>query len=293
MKLSQHKKTIYGVIGVLFIVGLLAASFFDLEISSALSGLSGTGGTLSLSVPVPASVLEILGEWPAVIISAAAFYLVTSVLADNHPKAAVWIRIFSVLPATCLMAYGCGKTAEYLYDGLTAKMYPAVVLVSAALALAALLCIGLIPKAARKRLFYPAAYTLAAAILILVTVSALKVVWGRIRLRELVASGSLDGFTPWYRPNFFSGSHSVPSGHTAHNTLTLMLPLWLYGKGTKYKTALYIACAAFILMMAVSRLAAGAHYLSDVLFGFVIAFVITELVKCRYGKRHSVQTEIP
>ena len=88
MKLSQHKKTIYGVIGVLFIVGLLAASFFDLEISSALSGLSGTGGTLSLSVPVPASVLEILGEWPAVIISAAAFYLVTSVLADNHPKAA-------------------------------------------------------------------------------------------------------------------------------------------------------------------------------------------------------------
>lgn len=294
MKLSQHKKTIYGVIGVLFIVGLLAASFFDLAISSALSGLSGTGGTLSLSVPVLASVLEILGEWPAVIISAAAFYLVTSVLADNHQKAAVWIRIFSVFPVTCLMAYGCGKTAEYLYDGLTAKMYPMVVLLSVILALAALLCISLIPKDARKKLFYPAAYTLAAAVLILVTVSVLKVVWGRIRLRELVAAGSLDGFTPWYRPNFFSGSHSFPSGHTAHNTLTLMLPTWLYGKGEKYRTALYIVCSAFILLMAVSRLAAGAHYLSDILFGFMIAFIITELVKYHYDKKHSsVQAEIP
>lgn len=89
MKLSQHKKTIYGIIGVLFIAGLLVASFFDLEISSALSGLSDAGGALSLSVPVFASVLEILGEWPAVIISAAAFYLVTSVLAEKHKKAAV------------------------------------------------------------------------------------------------------------------------------------------------------------------------------------------------------------
>ena len=294
MKLSQHKKTIYGIIGVLFIAGLLVASFFDLEISSALSGLSDAGGALSLSVPVFASVLEVLGEWPAVIISAAAFYLVTSVLAEKHKKAAVWIRIFSVLPVTCLMAYGCGKTAEYLYGSLTARMYLAVALLSAALALAALLCVSLIPETARKKLFYPAAYTLAAAILILVTVSALKVVWGRIRLRELVAAGSLDGFAPWYRPNFFSGSHSFPSGHTAHNTLTLMLPMWLHGKGTKYNTALYIACSAFILLMAISRLAAGAHYLSDILFGFLIAFVITELMKYRYDKNHSsIQAEIP
>lgn len=205
-----------------------------------------------------------------------------------------WIRIFSVLPVTCLMAYGCGKTAEYLYGSLTARMYLAVALLSAALALAALLCVSLIPETARKKLFYPAAYTLAAAILILVTVSALKVVWGRIRLRELVAAGSLDGFAPWYRPNFFSGSHSFPSGHTAHNTLTLMLPMWLHGKGTKYNTALYIACSAFILLMAISRLAAGAHYLSDILFGFLIAFVITELMKYRYDKNHSsIQAEIP
>lgn len=292
MKLSQHKKIIYGIIALLFTVGLGVASFFDLAISSSLSGLSEDGGTLSLAVPVYASVLEILGEWPAVILSAVSFLLVISVIAENHKKAAVWIRIFSVFPAGCLMVYGFGKTAEYRYGSLTARGYLAVALLSVLCATAGMLAIRLIPDAVRQRLYYPAAYTLAAAALILVCVSTLKVFWGRIRLRELVAAGSLDGFTPWYRPNFFSGSHSFPSGHTAHNTLTLMLPIWLSGKGTKYRTPLYILCSVFIAFMAVSRLSAGAHYLSDILFGFMIAFVITELAKHRYEKRFSVQTEV-
>ena len=58
-----------------------------------------------------------------------------------------------------------------------------------------------------------------------------------------------------------------------------MLPLWLSGKGEKYRGALYGVLAVFVAIMAFSRLAAGAHYLSDILFGFLIAFIITETAK--------------
>jgi len=124
--------------------------------------------------------------------------------------------------------------------------------------------------------------------------------WGRLLVSDAFSAllmgatvNTLKQTTNVERPDG-SNRHSFPSGHTAHNTLTLMLPMWLHGKGTKYNTALYIACSAFILLMAISRLAAGAHYLSDILFGFLIAFVITELMKYRYDKNHSsIQAEIP
>ena len=113
----------------------------------------------------------------------------------------------------------------------------------------------------------------------MMTVCVIKTLWGRVRLRELVDMNSLAKFTPWYLPNFFSGSHSFPSGHTAHATLLLMLPKWLSGKGLQYSVPLTAVCAVFVALMAFSRLAAGAHFLSDILFGFLIAFGITEAAK--------------
>jgi membrane-associated phospholipid phosphatase len=123
---------------------------------------------------------------------------------------------------------------------------------------------------------------LAASFAVLMTVCTIKTLWGRVRLRELVDMNSLEDFTPWYHPNFFSGSHSFPSGHTAHATLMMMLPKWLYGKGEKYRPALTAVCFGFVALMAFSRLAAGAHFLSDILFGFLIAFGIVEAVKKSY-----------
>ena len=94
---------------------------------------------------------------------------------------------------------------------------------------------------------------------------------------------SLENFTPWYHPNFFSGSHSFPSGHTAHATLMMLLPMWLYGKGEKFRPTANALCFGFVALMAFSRLAAGAHYLSDIIFGFLIALGIVEAVKKSYN----------
>ncbi len=274
--------------------GITVASRFDLAISSTLAGLKFNGKYFTLDVPTFASTLEIIGEWAPSVLAATSALIFASAGAENckTQKGKVAARAGSFIPAMGLMAYASGKTAEYLHyslGGIMGRMMFAAF--SFAIAAMLYLLVGKIPPEVKKKLFLPAAYTLAASITVLLTVSTLKTVWGRARLREMVDDNSLADYTPWYKPNFFSGSYSFPSGHTAHATLVLMLSKWLYGKAEKYRPAVTALGYGFIALMAFSRLAAGAHFLSDILFGFLIALGITEFFKMKYEK-HSAKVVI-
>ena len=263
--------------------GITLASRFDLAISAALAGLSQTENVFTLSVPKFAALLEIIGEWAPSLLAATSVLIVGQESAEQYGDMENTLKCASFIPATTLMAYATSKTMEYMRYGLSGALSAAMI-AGIAFAISAILymLIGKIPDDIRKKLFWPAAYTLAASFCVMSTVCAIKTLWGRVRLRELVDMNSLSKFTPWYHPNFFSGSHSFPSGHTAHATLLLMLPKWLSGKYSKYRSALTVACAIFVALMAFSRLSAGAHFLSDILFGFLIAFFITETAKKGY-----------
>lgn len=268
-----------------FATGITLASRFDLAISSALSGLKKDGETFRLSIPRFASLLEIIGEWAPSMLAATSLLIVSRHHGDSEKAHAKALQRASMLPAAGLVAYASAKTAQYLKLPLTKLSVAMLAAVSLVIAAFMYLLVGKIPKSARERLHFPAAYTLAASIGVLSTVSAIKSIWGRARLRELVDRGSLEDFTPWYIPKFFSGSYSFPSGHTAHATLVMMLTSWLYGVGEKFRGAVSVLCYGFIVLMAFSRLAAGAHYLSDVLFGFMIAISIVEVAKAKLDKR--------
>ncbi len=271
----------------LLATGITVSSRFDLAISSALSGLQYNGKYFTLDVPKFASILEIIGEWAPSVLAATSALVVASAGSENckTKKAKLAARAGSFIPAMGLMVYASGKTAEYLHYSLGGFAGRAMLAAfSFAIAAVLYLLVGKIPPDIKQKLFLPAAYTLAASISVLLTVSTLKTVWGRVRLRDLVDGNSLADFTPWYKPNFFSGSYSFPSGHTAHATLVLMLSTWLFGKGTKYRPAVTALSYGFIALMAFSRLAAGAHFLSDIIFGFVIALGITEFFKSKYEK---------
>lgn len=283
MKPQTKKTTIKLGASAMFATGITLASRFDLAISSALSGLTQQENIFTLSVPKFASLLEIIGEWAPSLLAATSVLIVGQEGAKRYPEKANKIKLTAFVPATALMAYAASKTMEYLHFSLSPALSAALI---AALAFVIAACIyllvGKISENAKKNLFLPAAYTLAASFAVLMSVCTIKTLWGRVRLRELVDMNSLEDYTPWYHPNFFSGSHSFPSGHTAHATLMMMLPMWLYGKGEKYRPALTAVCFGFVALMAFSRLAAGAHFLSDIIFGFLIAFGITETVKKSY-----------
>lgn len=270
----------------IFATGITLASRFDLAISAALAGLSETENVFTLSVPKFAAMLEIIGEWAPSLLAATSVLIVGQECAEQYADKENTAKLASFIPATALMAYATSKTMEYMQYHLSGAVGAAMI-AGIAFAISAILylLIGKIPDDLRKKLFLPAAYTLAASFCVMMTVCTIKTLWGRVRLRELVDMNSLAAFTPWYHPKFFSGSHSFPSGHTAHATLLMMLPKWISGKGIPYRPALTALCIVFVALMAFSRLAAGAHFLSDILFGFLIAFSITEISKKCY-ERH-------
>ncbi len=284
MKPTTKKKTVKLGASAVLATGITLASRFDLAISSALSGLAQTENVFTLSVPKFAALLEIIGEWAPSLLAATSVLIVGQESEDIYPENDMTAKISSFVPATALMAYATTKTMEYLKYPVSGALSAALIAaLSFAVTAMLYLLIGKIPDDIRKKIFLPAAYTLAASCAVLMTVSVIKTLWGRVRLRELVNMNSLEDYTPWYYPNFFSGSHSFPSGHTAHATLLLMLPKWFSGKGEKFRPALTVLCSGFIILMAFSRLAAGAHFLSDILFGFLIAFGITEAAKKLYA----------
>ena len=66
---------------------------------------------------------------------------------------------------------------------------------------------------------------------------------------------------------------SFPSGHTSAAGLSIALVLLpdLFEKLKKYKVWFYVAPITYTLLVALSRIIVKAHFLSDVLAGFIIA----------------------
>lgn len=110
----------------------------------------------------------------------------------------------------------------------------------------------------------------------LLFVQIIKLFWGRIRFRDL--PGYSD-FTPWFLPQGFTDNYSFPSGHAAMSMM--FLPLLVLVKDRKIKDPVKIVIIVLVigwgLFVALSRVAIGAHYASDVLFSSGFAAIITIL----------------
>ncbi len=108
----------------------------------------------------------------------------------------------------------------------------------------------------------------------LLTVDIMKNLWGRVRFRDLLSLGSCDGFTAWFVINGKNGNKSFPSGHTAGAGMSYLLMLlpFIDKKREKYRAVYFWCPFIYTSAVALTRLVMGAHYLSDVTVGGVIAF---------------------
>jgi membrane-associated phospholipid phosphatase len=109
-------------------------------------------------------------------------------------------------------------------------------------------------------------------------VALLKLVWGRVRYRDLAPLAR--DFTPWYAPQGWSGHSSFPSGHAALGWLLLpSLLIWPPGSlGFRWALVVSFSWGVFV---AASRVVIGAHYVSDVLFSTALAFAVMSLAPWR------------
>ena len=161
-----------------------------------------------------------------------------------------------------------------------------------------------IPKKTRYMLFKFAMFAIAYLLIALAVNQLMKTVWHRMRFRDMLKENAIghDGFSnflPWFKPDWSNVElnegykyTSFPSGHSSSAvhifilcTLYKVVPSWNEKRWLKY--VLYGGCSAFVLLTMISRICDDAHFLSDVIEGASISYIIykiTEYIFFRNGK---------
>lgn len=156
-----------------------------------------------------------------------------------------------------------------------------------------------------KKLVWWVIAVISAVVVANILIMIIKDPVGRMRYRAinsnvgklLIDTGVVQGYTPWYISNgqpsediikMFVDTYpgagdafkSFPSGHTCAAGMSyalIMLPDVIDFKSEKSKKGVKIACwiipIAITMLVAISRIVVGAHYMSDVTFGGTLAFV--------------------
>ena len=143
-------------------------------------------------------------------------------------------------------------------------------------------------SADRATMIRVAAVILLTVIIEMVIINVIKIPWGRPRMR-LIAVNPEVTFTPWWvagstvkdaiMEKFAVASNdfkSFPSGHTADAAMAMLLPLLtlLQPKWRGKESSLFFIGAAWGVLVALSRIIMGAHFVTDTMVGFAIALLV-------------------
>jgi membrane-associated phospholipid phosphatase len=185
-----------------------------------------------------------------------------------------------------------------------------MLVLAAFLTAASLLATCKVDKKVMKKLFLFAVFMIIVLAVSNGAVQILKILWSRQRYRTMAGSSTAinqylsqapyGGFSPWYKPEFLFRSPirtqgymeafraydsdafaSFPSGHAvaAACSFALILLPDIFEKLKKHNWMFWTFPAIYTAIVALSRIVAGAHYLSDVLFGSFIGLTVAALTR--------------
>lgn len=274
-----------GVIIALMAIG----SFADFQISTALFNTNSIFG----------NILAAYGELPLGIFIFVPVYIL---LFCHRDQKMVW-KIVSIicgalmLPGALyfLLMNPTGYLRKYLWPGTSDILVAAIGLVIFA---ALTFCMIKYTKGAdHKELRKLALICLVMVAGALIIINAIKVPWGRPRMR-LIAVNDLAKFQPWWvaggpqKATLLAAGvesdelKSFPSGHTANAALMLCLSFMALAKrNSKMDKVLFVVGAAFAAVVAFARIIMGAHFLTDVTFGFAVTFILYLILRLIFYKK--------
>lgn len=157
-----------------------------------------------------------------------------------------------------------------------------IIIIFTFIVIAAFLVVCRIPKDKREKTNRLAMMGAVYFFTMLILLNLIKFLWGRMRF-QFMTNPALE-FTPWYIPNGLAAGNtymSFPSGHAAQATAMLFLSVLpfafaeLQRKTTMFKTIAYI----WVALVAFSRVLMGAHFATDVIFGFLMSWLLFQFWK--------------
>ena len=274
---KKERWIVFPVVTVL----LLIATVFDLRISQAVYGKN-----------LFSTVFEILGEAPIQFL--ALFGAVT--LLRFRSRKSKWVSgllmvAYGILAAAFCAMFGFA-TINYVNENIAHElpMLVSILTALAGLALAIWLARAVPKERAREAVTF-AVITIVYLLLIVIIMNSIKSVWGRLRMREML--DPVREFTPWYEIHFRGGFDnrfaSFPSGHTMNAAGVILITLLpsvftgLKGRETLLRVIAYLWAA----VVGFSRVVAGAHFTTDVLFGILLSYALFEGTRAVVGKLRS------
>lgn len=276
------KRTLIAVniaVFALFAALMAIATKFDLQISHKLSD----GESFF------ADLFAVIGEYPAYLaVPVCGVIVFFNASLHSDKKFRILVRIIG-----CLAVFGGWFFFFFARTTLVeAPHKTGFAVVGAAGFGAASLWIGsLIDVKKMNRLYKFAVFAIVFTLVTLAVIQISKNVFCRMRYRDMLKEGNFDGFTPWYKINIGRQNKnpdyhytSFPSGHTssaAHVFILCVLCDFFKSWNKKgVRIAMNTGCALFTAVVAVSRIVDNAHFLSDVLVGGYLTYLIYML--CRY-----------
>ena len=323
----EGKKTIWSVslFLAIFVGLLLVATFFDMEINRILTAHSLAPGDFYTD-DIYANFFEAVGMFPVYAMPAFASIILMWLFYRSTLPTAVRLLAFAVgfCAAVYFLSGAFRDMVDYpiahivakyelfekkeLYYSLKPYFYAIEYFFSV---LFVSLAVLLTRKVTYKTWCKLAVFAIAVFIVRFLTgktVSALKGYVDRVRFRSMNSTvggtvGGFDSYTRWYEVTdnadafretilveYKDAFRSFPSGHTSNAGISyclIMLIPALDVRDRRAKFALYAAPTLWTGLTAIGRMVAGAHFMSDVLFGGTIAFtymiLVRECLLCRFS----------
>jgi membrane-associated phospholipid phosphatase len=241
---------------------LILAIPFDFQLSALIYNQSNLFGRT----------FEAIGEFPAMAV--AMFSSAALIFTRNRKKPLS--NIGSLILGGLFLGLSALMGGVLPFNYLELSLIPGFVLAVVYVVIAVLL-VKKIPIQAYPQLRRAAWIGLLTFIVSMIVVNLIKMGWGRMRFRAM--EGSTVGFSPWYLPQGFNSNEefkSFPSGHVANAALILFItllpsfiPAW-----EKHKAKLKFVAYGWVILVALSRIVMGAHFLSDVTVGFLVTLLV-------------------
>ncbi|MGN0771318.1 MAG: phosphatase PAP2 family protein [Christensenellales bacterium] len=289
MELTKSKKI--SIIGhsVAFAVGvvlMVVASFYDLQISQAIGDQRSFFGQL----------FAIIAEYPAYFaVPLAGMIIFYNYDVFDNKKARIGIMIAGAVViwlGWLMFGLNAQKMTELAVVPTEQEHNLLWAIFKAFFYGAFTLGIGyFLPKDSMHRLLKFAVFSLVFVIVALVVMRIMKLIWCRMRYRDMLKEGNFDGFTDWWQimigrekldPSY--KYTSFPSGHSS--SIVHLCLLWVLCdilpslKSRRWvKPTVYAVTIVLIALTMYYRIVNCAHFLSDTVAGVYITYAIFFVIK--------------
>lgn len=286
---TKVKVLIFLIISVAVFLGLfLLGTFFDFEISQKL-----TQNTLAPNQYYTtngfALFFKTVGSTPIWLALAIAFAMATAMTAKTSLNK--WLKIFLCIVLAIASWVVLNEMTKdvltfalqpfYLQDILITPTINAtrIFFTTVLWLLIGYCCRKVKPSAKTWRFFL----VIISSCALFVVISLIKTPFGRVRFRTINILCDTTLYTPWYKINgsrTFDGlpydcCKSFPSGHTFSAGMVFLLlclpDFFDFAKQKYVRIILWVSTICYVVAVALSRIVAGAHYLTDVTFSFALS----------------------